>query len=189
MINRIRYPIENIAKPPIRCNKCKSFDHTIMSCVNQARCGRCGQTEHKDEMCPCQRTLIYKCVNCGENHSSYYKGCKEYKIRYNNSIKESKTHSQPHSSSKTVQAGFFRNYSQVANQSPNANMILEKLTSLENTFRTETKTMTDKFNAILLKVEEKFNEFAKLLTLNNSKIFHFLLYILKILVPTMKKTT
>ena len=60
--------VEEIIKPPIRCHKCKEFDHTALSCPNAARCGRCTNLDHSDENCPSIKTGIFKCVNCNENH-------------------------------------------------------------------------------------------------------------------------
>ena len=66
-------PLENYI---LQCKKCHVFEHTIMDCKSQnflcSWCGKhnCNRKCSKDNK---------KCLNCTQNHSSLYKGCKKYK--------------------------------------------------------------------------------------------------------------
>ncbi len=74
------YKVERIHKSPIRCHNCKEFGHSIKTCNKEGKCGKCGKTSHEDE---CETNEL-KCINCGENHSCYFKGCQKYKDEIRN---------------------------------------------------------------------------------------------------------
>ena len=74
----------------IQCFKCLEFGHRSHECCNSLKCRRCGG-EHlaKDYA---QAEQVTKCPNCGENHSSNYRGCAKYQeaksISYAQAVKK-----------------------------------------------------------------------------------------------------
>ncbi len=74
-IGLTRYRIQSIAKSPTRWNNCKKFGHTTINCISNEKFAKCGE-EHTTSV---GTSLLPKCSKCGENYSSYYKGCKMYK--------------------------------------------------------------------------------------------------------------
>ena len=75
----------------IQCFKCLEFGHRSHECCNNLKCRRCGG-EHLAKDCA-QAEQETKCPNCGENHSSNYRGCAKYQeaksISYAQAVKKS----------------------------------------------------------------------------------------------------
>ena len=67
------YNVRLYIPPPLRCFKCQRFGHVAAVCKGKQRCGRCGG-DHEYGKCAAGTKL--KCCNCGEEHSSAYRGCK-----------------------------------------------------------------------------------------------------------------
>lgn len=58
--------------PPLRCSKCQKFGHTAAVCKGKQRCSKCsGEQEYGQ----CDKDAKLKCSNCGNEHSSAYRGC------------------------------------------------------------------------------------------------------------------
>ncbi|KAF6211750.1 hypothetical protein GE061_012265 [Apolygus lucorum] len=55
---------------PIHCKKCQLWNHARGQCSRPARCGICAGLHEN---------ITKKCVNCGEAHSSSWKGCQVYR--------------------------------------------------------------------------------------------------------------
>jgi predicted nucleic acid-binding Zn-ribbon protein len=194
-IGLTRYRIESIAKSPIRCNNCKQFGHTTINCKSNEKCAKCGE-EHNTGVC---KSLLSKCSNCGENHSSYYKGCKMYKSLLRIEIAKSKSE---HTGSNLLRNkinpsgpsdGFVRTYSSTVKSTMEDNLSIEKhflkLTDhIDNKFNLLTNSLelkvNEKFEQIINTVEEKT---SKLIFQNNTRLCHFLLDIIKLLVPNTLK--
>ncbi|CAF1033267.1 unnamed protein product [Brachionus calyciflorus] len=81
---------------------------------------KCGENDHNDDKC---KSDLLKCVNCGENHSSWYKGCKVFKEKFRNSVREDNTIDRPIDNSKN----FYRTYSAVVNKPDFSKEILAKI--------------------------------------------------------------
>ena len=63
---------------PIRCGNCQKYGHRTDQCKrDKPRCPRCTEA-HDYSACTVPDEQI-KCSNCGENHSSAYRGCKKYR--------------------------------------------------------------------------------------------------------------
>ena len=63
---------------PVRCGKCQRYGHKANHCrAEKPRCPRCAQA-HQYGSCTVPAEQL-RCANCGETHSSAYKGCKKYK--------------------------------------------------------------------------------------------------------------
>lgn len=61
-------------RAPLMCFKCQQFDHISSTCKNEERCKKCsGNHNHKD----CENDTM-KCVNCGKDHPSTFRGCPIY---------------------------------------------------------------------------------------------------------------
>ena len=78
-INSFSYRVVEVTKPPSRCFKCKKFGHQASTCHDTKVCGRCGKGDHEEKYCLAKENSEKKCVNCSENHPSYYRGCTSYK--------------------------------------------------------------------------------------------------------------
>jgi len=77
-IGFVRYRVSVYIPNPIRCAKCQRYGHKAARCwAEKPRCPKCAQS-HTYETCTASADEI-KCANCGEEHSSAYKGCKKYK--------------------------------------------------------------------------------------------------------------
>ncbi|CAF0832877.1 unnamed protein product [Brachionus calyciflorus] len=172
IVNRVRYSIEEVAKPPKRCTK----------------------TDHTDENCPSLETQVFKCVNCGENHSSFYKGCIEYKQRDKANITEINSVNNKNNLN-NIQPGFYRNYSEATNPNNNQDKILAKLYSIEANLNERIKELESKIedaksetvNDLKQTIDNKIKDVYRMLKLNNSRMFHFFLDIIKIMCPGIKK--
>jgi hypothetical protein len=64
---------------PVQCHKCLRFGHVKGKCRSATRCPRCGEG-HEFDACPKKQMPEQShCVNCGQQHSSAYRGCPKYK--------------------------------------------------------------------------------------------------------------
>jgi len=72
-----RHPVKEYVPPVVQCYKCRLFGHFSSQCRGKQRCARCG-ADHMTSSCSIHRPL-FKCVNCGQNHSAAYGGCSAYK--------------------------------------------------------------------------------------------------------------
>ena len=189
VINLFKYKVEQIAKPPPRCNKCKRFDHLTSNCNFTSTCGKCGSTDHSDETCSESER---KCVNCGQNHSSYYRGCASYKELYKDILNKNKINFIKQSSANGAPSGFYRNYSTALNNndeinqsdevkklSSQINLLQENINSIKNEIISFKEIAEDLKTNIGKKIEEKIFE-------NNNKLIYFFTESFKILVNPKK---
>lgn len=81
-------------KPPehIRCFKCQKFRHTVTACIGEKEIfSRCPLEGHNSNIVICF-TIQPKCLNCNENHPTYFRSCSRYKLeKYILSVKIKKT--------------------------------------------------------------------------------------------------
>lgn len=65
---------------PLQCRRCQQFGHLAKNCANSYKCVKCTGT-HDPGACPSVRseTSKAKCVNCGDDHSANFRGCKAFK--------------------------------------------------------------------------------------------------------------
>lgn len=73
-----------------QCLKCQRFGHTRNFCHLDPRCVRCTGL-HMYSECPLSKDVSPVCVNCGENHSANFRGCKHYQDL---KLKLQKTHAK-----------------------------------------------------------------------------------------------
>jgi hypothetical protein len=194
----MKYKVEHIVKPPMRCNNCKKFGHSTFNCKENEKCARCSE-EHKTSDCK-KKDDETRCINCGEKHSSYYKGCKQYKSLIKEEIESMKKNPanvlqnvNKYSSLNEPPKGFIRNYSASVSSNDNQNKLLELLTNkiseqisrqfdeLKSTIETN---VNEKFEEIKLSIESIT---SKLIQNNNVKICHFLLDTIKLIVPNVAR--
>ena len=154
-----KYEIEALAKPPIQCSNCKKFGHRKMECKEKAICGRCGENEHDGKKCiKNSQDESLRCVNCQKNHSSYYKGCLEYKRLVKLNIQENGNNFSKIKNNKIVPNGYYRKYSEFGKKE-SENKIDEvsldvKLSKLENSI---TKNNEEAFEKMIQVVSTQFN--------------------------------
>jgi len=60
-----------------QCTRCQRYNHTKNFCNLDPRCVRCTGQHHYSQ-CPLAKSVPPTCVNCGENHTANFKGCKFY---------------------------------------------------------------------------------------------------------------
>ena len=79
MSHRVRIePLKN--QGPTQCHKCQRFGHMSVNCEMPSRCVRCAEN-HDSRDCqyagmPHEETQQFlKCVHCGENLTSSFRGC------------------------------------------------------------------------------------------------------------------
>lgn len=60
-----------------QCTRCQRYGHTKNYCKLDPRCVKCLEPHHYSE-CPKRPNEQPLCVNCGENHTANYKGCRYY---------------------------------------------------------------------------------------------------------------
>ncbi|KAI5717205.1 hypothetical protein M8J77_002054 [Diaphorina citri] len=60
-----------------QCGKCQRYGHTKNYCRQAPRCVYCSGS-HSTSDCTSKNVTPAVCVNCGENHTANYKGCKYY---------------------------------------------------------------------------------------------------------------
>ena len=77
----------------IQCFKCLEFGHRSHECCSNLRCRSCGG-EHLAKDCA-QAEQETKCPNCGENHSSNYRGYAKYQEAKSISYAQAVRKSQP----------------------------------------------------------------------------------------------
>lgn len=70
----LSFQVKPYIRPPLRCYHCQGYGHVASVCRFKRKCGKCGG-DHKFEDCTATSLC---CPNCGENHSSAYKGCRSY---------------------------------------------------------------------------------------------------------------
>jgi len=65
---------------PVQCSNCQEYCHTKTCCTLPSVCVACGDL-HESGTCPANKhdPNLEKCGNCGENHTSNYRGCPVYK--------------------------------------------------------------------------------------------------------------
>lgn len=61
----------------LQCYRCQSFGHSKTYCRKQFKCVKCG-LDHATSDCTKEKTTPPQCVNCLQNHTASYKGCKIY---------------------------------------------------------------------------------------------------------------
>jgi len=77
-IGFMRHNVSVYIPLPIRCGNCQKYGHRTDQCKrDKPRCPRCTEA-HDYSACTVPDEQI-KCSNCGENHSSAYRGCKKYR--------------------------------------------------------------------------------------------------------------
>ena len=69
-------PIRAYIPNPLRCFNCQRFGHSKTSCRGKTTCARCGVIGHESQDCEAP----FCCVNCHQEHPSYSKICKKWKI-------------------------------------------------------------------------------------------------------------
>jgi len=73
-----RHKVSVYIPTPLRCAKCQRYGHKPGRChLDKPRCPKCAQA-HEYGACNAAPEQV-KCANCGEKHSSAYKGYQKYR--------------------------------------------------------------------------------------------------------------
>lgn len=70
------YSVREYIPPPLRCFNCQRYGHAASQFRGKTRCAKCGG-EHVYGKC--EQDAVFKCCNCGGNHSAAYGGCEKHK--------------------------------------------------------------------------------------------------------------
>lgn len=74
-IGFMRCSIERTFKV-FNCMKCHRLDHRTDSCKDGEHCGLCSTKHNVDQTCPAKEDRSKtKCINCGDNHPSFFCNC------------------------------------------------------------------------------------------------------------------
>ena len=125
----------------IQCFKCLEFGHRSHECCNNLKCRRCGG-EHLAKDCA-QAEQETKCPNCGENHSSNYRGCAKYQEAKSISYAQAVKKSQPVNST-----AFTKIEKMLETMNERLSNIEDKLTQRVKTLEDQTAQLTIKTSSI-----------------------------------------
>ena len=190
-IGLFKYKVERLAKSPIRCQNCKMFGHSIKACKNSSKCAKCGKDTHEGD---CENNQI-KCLNCEDNHSSYYKGCPKYKELMKKEVAKTnettKAKKMTESNERGAPEGFKRNNSSMANSinQPDISSLIQK--ELNGFMLNIAKQLTDFTNQITKNMNEIKNDLKKSIGKqildNNIKLSYFFIDMIKTIIPNCQK--
>ena len=179
--------LEDFIKPPVQCRNCKGFGHIEKFCKLKYKCAKCGE-EHNEESC--QKTNDeQKCVNCKGNHSTYYRGCSEYREAKNLKSLKIKNPSSPNSFQHTEVR---RMYSSVAATNNNSDDLLKKFGSLLITNNAviieQTKAIVKEETKTIVKEEctAVIERIKTIMKQNNTNLCYFIINTIKTLVPNVQ---
>jgi hypothetical protein len=202
------YKVEKIARSPLMCHNCKEYGHSLKSCNKQSRCAKCGKNSHENE---CDANV--KCLHCGNNHSCYFKGCSTYKDLMKKEIESDKERVKEkqltmlhNKDPNNVPIGFIRNYSDTShfnNNKSSYSAAVNPIGSITNQINLKfnelskqlLSTVTDSLkNQIITSVNEMKKELqesvSSLIVKNNDKMVHFILDVIRTILPeTIKPVT
>ena len=125
----------------IQCFKCLEFGHRSHECSNNLKCRRCGG-EHLAKDCA-QAEQETKCPNCGENHSSNYRGCAKYQEAKSISYAQAVKKSQP-----VTSTAFTKIEKMLETMNERLSNIEDKLTQRVKTLEDQTAQLTIKTSSI-----------------------------------------
>ena len=125
----------------IQCFKCLEFGHRSHECCNSLKFRRCGG-EHLVKDCA-QTEQETKCPNCGENHSSNYRGCAKYQEAKSISYAQAVKKSQPETST-----AFTKIEKMLETMNERLSNIEDKLTQRVKTLEDQTAQLTIKTSSI-----------------------------------------
>jgi hypothetical protein len=156
------------------------------TCNKEYKCGKCGEN-HMENTCQKDKENA-KCANCKQNHSVFYRGCKEYKEAKNLKLTlnkaKSTSPSQTTNHKHTINSSdYTRNYSSFVNIDQNNNKLLKDIGNLISANSANIIQSTKEL------VEKESNEIVKsidnILKKNNMKLCYFVVDAIKSLVPSV----
>jgi hypothetical protein len=192
-----KYKVEKIARSPLRCHNCKEFGHSIKSCKKQTKCAKFGKDSHENA---CENNEIC-CINCGGNHSSYFKGCQAYKDLIKKEILKAQEDKVIYEESigsnrNRIPNGFIRNYSDTVRGSSQLEYSIdEKLDNVMKEIENKINSFATGINSNMNDIKTKMNElktdigksFSKQLVDNNIKLCYFFIDLIKTMNPNCEK--
>jgi hypothetical protein len=124
IINNFKFYVEKIERRAKQCSNCNKLGHYVNECqLKNALCARCSEEKHDGN---CSRE--FKCTNCGEAHSAFYKGCRALKSdKENNSADFTNQKSFSNNLSKISNEDTHRNYSSYKTVVTKESTLLEKI--------------------------------------------------------------
>lgn len=182
---------ERCIKLPLQCRKCKKFGHNEQNCKNDEVCGTCGYSGHTSVNCSNEEK---KCQNCWGQHSSFWRGCPEFKKLkdqienkhdYENKQPNKNFDEKQNSPTKTSNGLssnlFYKKYSEAVKgngeQFDSVNRKLEKISNGLSCFETDLGEIKQSISEI----QSDVSSINKKITKNNTHIFSAMLSIMKTL--------
>jgi hypothetical protein len=182
--------VEDFIKPPTQCRKCKGFGHIEKLCKSNYRCGKCGD-EHKEDDCQVDKAKS-RCVNCMNNHSSFYRGCIAYR--------EAKKSKVLGNNKQSVNVGHETNNQATAFQRTySSSLLMDKniLNQFNDMLKSNISDNNKQIEKIIIKQTEEIikresvetiKTIERILKLNNMKLCYFVIDTIKALVTNVKLT-
>lgn len=179
----VKVEIKKKSKSIPQCVRCQRFGHTKNYCKLDPRCVRCdGQHLYSD--CPKPRDKETKpiCVNCGEEHTANYRGCKYFQNILNKVKSSTRTYSDtkksnPNENSTNDTANNNENNANSMDNQPNgATKTFASVTKMSKDTKQVDQTQTDQQekidNIFSLSLEGVINQIVKIITPILQNIFH-----------------
>jgi hypothetical protein len=186
--------LEDFIKPPTQCRKCKSFGHNEKNCQSVQKCGKC-TGNHVEDQCGVKKEN-YKCANCGRSHSSFYRGCHDFReaknqlLLKNDKISTVNSNNNSGKSSNTLQNSTRispgRQYSSVLATNNNDELLKQFEIMLTNNKDQIIKQTTDVVKQESVAIQKRID---KIMQQNNLKLCYFVVDTIKALVPAVRFTT
>lgn len=179
-----QFKTEPHVRTPPQCKNCKQFNHYAINCSIDVVCGLCAGN-HMDENCT---SLIKKCVNCNDLHSSYYRGCPKFQRLKKEAIqKYYEKNTQPTTSNATstrIYSDFVKannnlssgNQSNLMNSSivDKIDKLDGKISNLNDNFETKITNINTNINTAIQNLSIDFStKCSEFVSKNNEKISLF----------------
>ena len=160
-------------------------------CKKESKCAKCGKPSHENE---CENNEL-RCLNCGESHSCYFKGCPKYKDLMKQEIQKAyevkKAKKMSDSGNRVAPEGFKRNYSEMTNlfnSSNITNIIQSELKEFMTNITNQLSGFRNMINTNMVNMKNEMEKsIGKQIQDNNAKLSYFFIDLIKLIIPNCHK--